>query len=119
MPGKSGDLDIASPWLENRERGRVQGTAFGRRDAVEALPGKGVSKAELSRRFGVSRRTIHAWIESGESDRDLATGRSRHARRPRPAHKLDAYEEIIEARLAEFPRLSARRLFDLHVFEEA
>lgn len=31
---------------------------------------RGVSKAELSRRFGVSRRTIHAWVEAGQLDRD-------------------------------------------------
>ena len=32
---------------------------------------RGVSKAELSRRFGVSRRTIHEWVETGQLDRDL------------------------------------------------
>ena len=26
----------------------------------------GLTKAELSRRFGVSRRTIHYWIDSGQ-----------------------------------------------------
>ena len=35
---------------------------------------RGVSKMELSRRFGVSRRTIHEWIETGQLDRDLAGG---------------------------------------------
>ena len=33
---------------------------------------RGVSKAELSRRFGVNRRTIHNWVDSGQLDRDLA-----------------------------------------------
>ena len=73
---------------------------------------RGVSKAELSRRFGVSRRTIHAWIEAGELDRDLSAGATRYSPRPRRPHKLDPYKGIIEARLAEFPRLSAQRLFD-------
>ena len=73
---------------------------------------QGVSKAELSRRFGISRRTIHHWIEAGELDRDLATGGTRYSPRPRQPHKLDPYKGIIEARLAEFPRLSAQRLFD-------
>ena len=73
---------------------------------------RGVSKAELSRRFGVSLRTIHAWIEAGELDRDLAAGATRYSPRPRRAHKLDPYKAIIDARLAEFPRLSAQRLFD-------
>ena len=38
---------------------------------------RGVSKAELSRLFGVSRRTIHSWIEAGDLDRDLAAGETR------------------------------------------
>ena len=38
---------------------------------------RGVSKAELSRRFGVSRRTIHEWVETGQLDRDLSSGGSR------------------------------------------
>ena len=33
---------------------------------------QGVSKVELSRRFGVSRRTIHYWIETGQLDRELS-----------------------------------------------
>ncbi len=73
---------------------------------------RGVSKAELSRRFGVSRRTIHAWIESGQLERDLSSGASRYSPRPRVAHKLDPYKELIEVRLEEFPKLSAKRLFD-------
>ena len=32
---------------------------------------EGVTKAELARRFGVSRHTIHFWIESGQLDRGL------------------------------------------------
>ena len=73
---------------------------------------RGVSKAELSRRFGVSRRTIHSWIEAGELDRDLAAGEARYSPRPRRPHKLDPYKGIIDERRAEFPRLTARRLFD-------
>ena len=73
---------------------------------------RGVSKAELSRRFGVSRRTIYSWIASGDLDRDLAAGGTQYSPRPRRAHKLDPYKGIIDARLAEFPRLSVQRLFD-------
>ena len=73
---------------------------------------QGVSKAELSRRFGVSRRTIHSWIESGQLDRDLSSGESSYTPRPRVAHKLDPYKGIIHARLEQFPKLSAQRLFD-------
>ena len=35
---------------------------------------RGVSKAALARRFGVSRRTIHEWVETGQLDRDLSSG---------------------------------------------
>ena len=50
---------------------------------------RGISKAELSRRFGVSRRTIHEWVETGQLDRDLSSGGSRYAPRPPAPHKLD------------------------------
>ena len=73
---------------------------------------RGVSKAALSRRFGVSRRTIHEWIETGQLERDLSSGRSRYSPRPPVAHKLTPYRGIIAARLEEFPELSAKRLFD-------
>ena len=72
----------------------------------------GESKAELARRFGVSRRTIHHWIETGQLDRDLEAGASRYAERARVAHKLDAYKGIIDERLSEYPKLSAQRLFE-------
>ena len=58
---------------------------------------RGVSKTELSRRFGVSRRTIHEWIETGQLDRDLAGGGTRYRSRPAVGHKLDPYKGIIEA----------------------
>lgn len=73
---------------------------------------RGVSKAALSRRFGVSRRTIHEWVETGQLDRDLSSGRSRYSPRPPVPHKLAPYTGIIAARLEEFPALSAKRLFD-------
>ena len=72
----------------------------------------GESKAELARRFGVSRRTIHHWIESGQLDRDAEAGAARYAERPRVAHKLDPYKGIIDARLSAYPKLSAQRLFE-------
>ena len=73
---------------------------------------QGVSKAELSRRFGVNRHTIHYWIETGHLDRDLSAGARGYTPRPPVAHKLDPYKEIIDARLEAFPKLSAKRLFD-------
>ena len=48
---------------------------------------RGVSKAELSRRFGVNRRTIHNWVDTGQLDRDLAAGARGYSPRPPVAHK--------------------------------
>ena len=73
---------------------------------------RGVSKAELSRRLGVSRRTIHEWIQRGQLDRDVSTGGSRYSPRPAVPHKLDRYTAMIDTRLEEFPGLSAKRLFE-------
>ena len=73
---------------------------------------QGVSKTELSRRFGVNRRTIHNWVTTGQLDRDLSAGARAYTPRPPAAHKLDPYKPIIDARLEEFPKLSAKRLFD-------
>ncbi len=73
---------------------------------------QGFTKAELSRRFGVDRRTIHNWVRSGQLDRDLAAGEVRYRPRPPVARKLDPYRGIIESRLEAHPKLSAQRLFD-------
>ena len=58
---------------------------------------RGVSKAELSRRFGVSRRTIHAWVETGQLAH-LGSGGSRYSPRPAVPHTLDPYTGIIDTR---------------------
>ena len=92
-----------------RERGA--NARMGDEDAAEALQ-RGVSKAALARRFGVSRRTIHEWVETGQLDRDLSSGGGRYSPRPAVPHKLAPYTGIVEARLEEFPGLSAKRLFD-------
>ena len=72
----------------------------------------GESKTELARRFGVSRRTIHHWIETDRLDRDVEAGAARYAERARVAHKLDPYKGIIDERLSAYPKLSAQRLFE-------
>ena len=43
---------------------------------------RGVSKAELSRRFGVNRQTIHNWVDTDQLDRDLAAGARGYSPRP-------------------------------------
>jgi DNA-binding XRE family transcriptional regulator len=73
---------------------------------------QGVGKTELARRFGVSRRTVYNWIESGELDRDLDAQAVRYRPRPAIPRKLDPYCGIIAARLEMFPLLSAQRLFE-------
>ena len=73
---------------------------------------RGVSKAELSRRFGVNRQTIHNWVDTDQLDRDLAAGARGYSPRPPVAHRLAPYKAIIGARLEAFPKLSAKRLFD-------
>jgi transposase len=72
---------------------------------------RGLSKAEVARTLGVSRRTVYHWIETGQLDRDLDQAPVRYTPRPPVARKLDAFAAIIEARLTEFPKLTATRLF--------
>ena len=72
---------------------------------------QGASKAEVARRLGVSRRTVHRWIASGQLDRELDDEAVRYGPRRQAPSKLDPYKEIIEARLAAYPELSAVRLY--------
>lgn len=73
---------------------------------------QGLSKAEVARQLGVSRRTVYHWIETGQLDRELDDATVRYAPRPLVARKIDPFRGIIEARLSEFPKLTATRLFD-------
>jgi transposase len=73
---------------------------------------RGLSKAEIARELGVSRRTVYHWLETGQLDRDLDNAPVRYASRPVVARKIDAFRPIIDMRLAEFPRLTATRLLD-------
>jgi transposase len=73
---------------------------------------RGLNKAEVARELRVSRRTVYHWIESGQLDRDLDNAAVQYTPRPVVASKLDAFRPVIDARLAEFPRLTATRLFD-------
>src|ERR1700749_816958 len=73
---------------------------------------QGLSKAEIARTLGVSRQTLYDWINDGRLDRELDNGPVRYAARPPVARKIDRYREMIQARLTEYPRLSATRLFE-------
>ena len=73
---------------------------------------QGVSKSELAKRFGISRRTVYHWIERGQLDRDLDSQEVRYGPRPPVAKRLDPYKPLVQARLEAFPLLTAQRLFE-------
>ena len=73
---------------------------------------RGLSKAEVARELGVSRRTVYYWIETGQLERELDNTPVRYAPRPPVARKIDPFRDLIDARLTEFPKLTATRLFD-------
>ncbi|MCB1590262.1 MAG: IS21 family transposase, partial [Xanthomonadales bacterium] len=73
---------------------------------------QGLSKSAIARRLGVSRRTLHHWIGTGQLDRDLDRGEVCYGPRPPVVSKLDPYRELVTARLASYPKLTATRLFE-------
>ena len=73
---------------------------------------QGLSKTELARRFGVSRRTIYYWIATGQLDHHPGSHAVGYSPRPKTSQKLDPYKAIINARLEAYPKLTARRLFE-------
>jgi transposase len=72
---------------------------------------EGLSQRAIARKLGISRRTIHRWIQSGQLDRELSEPPSYSPRPPVPT-KLDPYKSIITERLDTYPQLSAVRLFE-------
>ena len=72
---------------------------------------QGMSKAAVARKLGISERTVYRWIAAGQLDRELGDGSVRYGPRRSRASKLDPYKGIIDTRLAEYPELSAVRLF--------
>ena len=73
---------------------------------------QGMPKAAIARHLKISRRTVYNWIEAGELDRGADSKAVRYGPRPPRPSKLDPYKGIIDARLAEYPKLSAVRLFN-------
>jgi transposase len=73
---------------------------------------QGVSKSAIARQLGIDRRTINRWIATGQLDRDADTGQVPRPVRQRSATKLEPFKPIIEARLAQYPELSAVRLLE-------
>ena len=73
---------------------------------------QGMTKTAAAELLGVSRRTVHYWIETGQLDRDLSEETVAYGPRPAVPCKIDPYKGIILSRLAEYPKLTAKRLFD-------
>lgn len=73
---------------------------------------QGTSKAAIARTLGISRRTVHHWIETGQLDRELDDDPVRYGPRRPMTSQLDPCKPLIDARLREYPKLTAVRLFD-------
>jgi transposase len=70
----------------------------------------GLNKTDIAQQLGVSLRTIHYWITTGQLDREVdAAAPRRPARR---AQQLDPFTALIDERLKTYPALSAVRLFE-------
>ena len=76
----------------------------------QLLDEAGGDRAEAARRVGVGRTTMYRWIAAGLLDEPIETIQARYKARPAIPTKLEKYTPLIEARLAEFPRLSGTRL---------
>jgi transposase len=76
----------------------------------QLLDEAGGDRAEAARRVGVGRTTMYRWITAGLLDQPIETIQARYKARPAVSTKLEKYTALIEARLAEFPRLSGTRL---------
>ena len=63
---------------------------------------QGLTKAAIAERVGVSRRTIHYWLASGQLDRPIG----RAVRYPPRPTQLDPYHAIINERLETYPELT-------------
>lgn len=72
---------------------------------------RGMNKAAIARDLGISRRTVYHWIATGQLDRDVDEQRVAYGPRRALASKLDPYKSVIDARLEEYPKLTAVRLF--------
>ncbi len=72
---------------------------------------QGLNKAAIARDLGISRRTVYHWIRTGQLDRELDDERVAYGPRRAMPSKLDRYTPLIDARLKEYPKLTAVRLF--------
>jgi transposase len=73
---------------------------------------QGLTKSAIAGRLGISRRTVHHWIKTGQLERDLDDEAVRYKPRPPVKRKIDPYIGIVQSRLAEYPKLSAVRVYE-------
>lgn len=73
---------------------------------------QGMTKTAVAEKFGVSRRTVHHWIKTGQLDRDLGPETLHYGPRPPVPRIIDPFTPIILERLDAYPELSAVRLFE-------
>jgi transposase len=72
---------------------------------------QGIPKAVIAEQLGVSRRTIHHWITTGQLDRDLDK-EVVYTPRPPVVTKIEPYKAIVQTRLESYPKLSSVRLLE-------
>jgi transposase len=82
-----------------------------RRVLLQDYLDQGLSKTAIAERLRISRRTVYHWLATGQLKRDL-TAEVQYRPRPPVPTKLDPYKALIETRLADFPELTAVRLFE-------
>lgn len=68
------------------------------------------NKTAIAEQLGVSVRTAHYWVDSGQLDLDVTTLPPRRERAARPM-KLTPFAGIMQERLTTYPALSAVRVF--------
>ena len=73
---------------------------------------QGMTKTAVAEKFGVSRRTVHHWIKTGQLDRDLSPETVRYGPDRRFPVRSIPTKAIILERLDAYPELSAVRLFE-------
>jgi len=71
---------------------------------------EGRTHSAAARELGIHRKTLQRWIADGLLDTEIDIITARYGPRPRVPTKLERVKPLITTRLAEFPRLSARRL---------
>jgi transposase len=70
---------------------------------------QGLGKRAIAKQLGISPRTVHHWIATGQLTRVIETTVSRTSA-PRP-QRLDPFKPLILERLDTYPALTAERLF--------